>query len=680
MDDLINKEQPDTARRVALSMKEIARRKEFLELTQSDSDVLREVHAHVKELHVDDLFADLFYRHLQAFPELRKFIPDVETLDRLKGVQARYFKRLTEGDYGKDYVDDRLRVGYAHQRIGLEPKWYTGAYRKYLSFLLFNMCELSGEGREKFLAAYDALLKVVFFDMELALDTYFHGDRQELLHMANHDALTGLPNRNLLDDRIEQALHQAHRENGRFAILFLDLDRFKYINDSLGHHVGDHVIRTVADRVQSSLREGDTVARLGGDEFAIILLNVEHEESAALVAEKLIEGIEQRIVFEENELLVSTSMGVAIYPEDGETQEELLKNADAAMYQAKQDTVNRFRFYSPKMNQIAHTRLNMEFGLRMAMELGEFSLLYQPQINTANGRMVVAEALIRWHKNGEVHLPADFIPLAEETGLIVPIGEWVLETACKQVVAWNSESAASIRVAVNLSPNQLEKTDFVETVARVLKETGCQPGWLELEVTEGCMMRQQELAEKTLSALSDMGLTISIDDFGTGYSSLSYLKNFTIDTVKIDRSFIRDIVVNSDDATIVRAIIALAKSLNMEVVAEGVENADQLALLAELGCCNMVQGYFFAHPLPADEITRMLAHSCDGMIRDAIRQQDSGRKSPDTADELISIMNTCRAKIIGPGSVLCQAGKAGCAYVQPENFCGHPLVSQIAAA
>lgn len=677
MDDLINKGLPDTARRMALSMQEIARRKEFLELTQSDSDVLREVHAYVKDLHVDDLFADLFYRHLRAFPELRRFIPDEETLDRLKGVQARYFKRLTAGDYGKDYVDDRLRVGYAHQRIGLEPKWYTGAYRKYLSFLLFSMSELSGEGHEEFLAAYDALLKVVFFDMELALDTYFHGDRQELLHMANHDALTGLPNRNLLDDRIEQALHQAHREKGRFAVLFLDLDRFKNINDSLGHQVGDHVIRTLAERLQAVLREGDTVARLGGDEFVVVLLSVEHEESAALVAEKLIESVEQRIVFEDNELLVSTSIGVAVYPEDGETQEELLKNADAAMYQAKQDVGSRFKFYSPKMNQMARTRLNMEFGLRMAMELQEFSLLYQPQINMADGRVVVVEALIRWHKNGDVILPADFIPLAEETGLIIPIGEWVLEAACRQAAAWNSESSAPIRIAVNLSPNQLEKTDFVETVANILRKTGCKPDWLELEVTESCMMKQPDLAERIVSLLSDMGLKIAIDDFGTGYSSLAYLKRFTIDVIKIDRSFIRDIAIDPDDATIVRAILALANSLDRDIVAEGIEDADQLALLADLGCCDMVQGNFFSRPLPASEITPLLAKSYDGIMRDAARKRGVGRRVPETADELISIMNTCKAKTIAPGSVQCMAGKTGCSYVLPENFCGHPLVSQI---
>jgi diguanylate cyclase (GGDEF)-like protein len=592
------------AQSMNLSEEEVARRKAFLEFRESDAALLREIHEHIEAIRVDDVFTDLFYYHLRSFPELRKFIPDDHTVRRLKAIQAQYFKRLTAGEYDGDYVLDRLRVGYVHQQVGLEPKWYTGAYRKYLSFLLATLAELSGVQNERFVATFDALLKVVFFDMELALDTYFQSDRRELLHQANHDALTGLPNRNLLSDRIEQAIHQAHRDGSHVAILFIDLDRFKNINDSLGHPVGDKVITEVASRLAAVLREGDTVARLGGDEFAVVLSGIENHESVALIAEKLLQGIEPAIAAGGHELFISGSIGIAVYPGDGESQDELLKNADTAMYRAKQEG-NTLRFYQREMNRLAAVRLDMEARLRRALERNEFVLHYQPQVDIATRRIVGMEALLRWNAAGRLIPPGDFIPLAEETGLIQPIGEWVLKNAGRQAAAWHKADPDAPRIAVNLSARQLWRSDIGATIARILKAEGCDPRWIELEITESVMMARPEEAASNLAVLAEMGIGISIDDFGTGYSSLAYLKQLPIHALKIDRSFIRDIATDPDDASIVRAVIALAHSLDLKVVGEGVEQDDQLSFIESLGC-DVAQGYLLARPVCAEEMSRLL--------------------------------------------------------------------------
>lgn len=671
-------ERFNIADRMKLSSQEIALRKEFLEFGQSDIDMLRDIHAHIESLHVDDVFTDQFYRHLRSFPELLKFIPDEDTVNHLKEVQAQYFKRLTAGDYDDNYVADRLRVGYAHQRIGLEPKWYTGAYRKYLSFLLSSLCKLSGQDNENLRATYDALLKVVFFDMELALDTYFHGDRQELLHMANHDVLTGLPNRNLLSDRIEQALHQAHREQHHVAILFLDLDRFKNINDSLGHQVGDKVITSVSARLMKTLREGDTIARLGGDEFVAVVSAVEHEESIASIAEKLLLSIERPIMVDSKELYVSASIGIAVYPLDGENQDELLKNADTAMYRAKQEG-NTFRFYQREMNHLALARLNLEARLRRAIENNEFLLHYQPQIDIASQRIVGVEALLRWKINDLMIPMADFIPLAEETGLIIPIGEWVLEEACRQAVAWRQVTATGFRVAVNLSARQIWVPDFEGLVYGQLKETGCKPEWLELEITESTIMERPHDAARTLMGLDMMGIKISIDDFGTGYSSLAYLKQFPIHALKVDRSFVGDISTDRDNASIVRAIIALAHGLGLEVVGEGVEDNLQLAFLKNLGC-DVAQGFLFSKPLPADEITQMLLSPPDWASLNNRHRNESGDDiSAEMEDDLLVSISNCRVRRLDHQKTMCLVNNESCSYLTPYgNFCEHPLSALLA--
>lgn len=593
------------AHEMGLTPEEIMLRKQFLEFTQADAQLLIKIHRYMSEHAIDDFFTEKFYSHLFSFPALQQYLPDEATVNRLRASQAKYFSRLTQGDYDSDYVLDRLRVGYVHQKIGLEPKWYTGAYRKYISELMPYLHEMSKNDAAEFFGNFDALLKIVFFDMELALDTYFHGDSQELLQMANHDALTGLPNRNLLNDRLAQAMHHVDRVQGKMALLFLDLDRLKTINDSLGHSIGDRIISEVAVRLSQCIREQDTVARLGGDEFVVVLADVEKDEYVALVAEKILRIIDKSITVDSHEFFVSASMGIAIYPVDGNSQDELLKNADTAMYRAKHEGRNTFRFYRREMNTRALDRLNMETKLRRALEKGEFLLHYQPQVDVANGGIVGVEALLRWRTHECLISPAEFIPLAEETGLIVPIGEWVLEEACHQAVAWYQAGATAIRVAVNMSAQQFEQQDIVETVARTLKKTGCSPSWLELEITESIIMARPETAAATLKILAGMGVAISIDDFGTGYSSLAYLKRFPIHALKIDRSFVMEIATDPDDASIVHAVIALAHSLHLRVVAEGVEDEQQLNFLREHGC-DFVQGFYFYRPQLPVEITEKI--------------------------------------------------------------------------
>jgi diguanylate cyclase (GGDEF)-like protein len=669
----VRKVLDNLAQEMGISADDISLRKEFLEFSESDIGLLREIHEHIESSHIDDFFTALFYHHLRSFPELREFIPDGATLERLKAAQSHYFRQLTAGDYGMDYILDRLRVGHSHQRIGLEPKWYTGAYRKYLSFLLPILHEVSEGDGEKFMAYYDALLKVVFFDMELALDTYFHSDRQELTRMANHDALTGLPNRYLLSDRLEQAIHQAHRDQNKVAVLFIDLDRFKIINDSLGHQVGDKVIAAVSERLAKALREGDTIARLGGDEFVVILASLEREEGVASVARKLLNSIEQSIIVNSYELFTMASMGIAVYPLDGDNQDELLKNADAAMYLSKQEGGNTFRFYRQEMNMLSLTRLNLEARLRRALRDDEFMLFYQPQIDMESGRIVGVEALLRWEPNGVMILPSDFIALTEETGLILPIGEWVLEAACRQAVVWHK---TGIKVAINISARQFQGQDIVETVSRILEQTGCKPHWLELEITESAIMEQPQMAAVTMKKLAAMGITISIDDFGTGYSSLAYLKQFPVHWLKIDKSFIQNIGAEQGDEAIIQAVISLAHGLGIKVVGEGVELESQYEFLKNRGC-DMVQGFYFFRPLLADDITRLLAHS---PVLEAAHKQAGFTDDDIVVTDTGSILNinNCRVHRIGPHQVQCLNSDTHCRFVLPfGNLCGHPLADDM---
>ena len=429
----------------------------------------------------------------------------------------------------------------------------------------------------------------------------------ELLHMANHDVLTSLPNRSLLLDRISQAIAYANRSGEQVAVLLIDLDRFKNINDSLGHDVGDKMITAIARKLIAQVRDVDTVARLGGDEFVILLTDIAHEDAVATLAQQVLEALVQPLTIQGHELYPAGSIGISLYPKDGADSQTLLKNADTAMYRAKDAGRNNFQFYARAMNARALDRLKLEGALRNALLRNEFVLHYQPQMDIASGSIVGVEALLRWQPPGEEMIyPADFIPIAEETGLIVAIGEWVLRTACLQQKAWSRGGlCAPLRVAVNLSARQFKQQDIVKSVSRALEESGCDAQMLELEITESIVMDNPEVAAATLQKLSDMGVHLSIDDFGTGYSSLAYLKRFPIHSLKIDRSFVRDITTDADDAAIAKAVIALAHSMKLRVIAEGVETIEQLDFLRGQRCDQM-QGYYLSRPLPAQQLESLV--------------------------------------------------------------------------
>ncbi|MNR89101.1 Cyclic di-GMP phosphodiesterase Gmr [compost metagenome] len=437
--------------------------------------------------------------------------------------------------------------------------------------------------------------------------------------MAYYDSLTGLPNRLLFQDRLNQALAHARRHRRQTAVMMMDLDRFKIINDTLGHPVGDQVLKTVAERLLFRLREVDTVSRLGGDEFALVLPDLSETSDIAKIGQVIHEEVSRVIRIGEQELFVTPSVGISVYPSDGDDAVTLIKNAEVALYQAK-DERNRYQLYAPAMNASASEWLQLESHLRRALERDELLLHYQPQINLNSGEIVGVEALIRWqHPEWGMVSPARFIPLAEETGLIVPISEWVLRTACAQNAEWQRLGLPPVRVAVNLSGRHLAKhAELVRHVDEALQATGLAPGHLELELTESILMEDVEAAIQTLSALSERGVKLSIDDFGTGYSSLSYLKRFPIDTLKIDQAFVREIASSEEDSAIVKAVIALAHSLRLNVIAEGVETDRQVAFLKD-HACDEVQGYFFSRPLPIADLPAFLSNHRPQAVLDVRR-------------------------------------------------------------
>ncbi|QID17221.1 EAL domain-containing protein [Nitrogeniibacter mangrovi] len=428
---------------------------------------------------------------------------------------------------------------------------------------------------------------------------------QRLRHLAEYDALTGLPNRVLLLDRMSAAIESARRHRHHLAVLFLDLDRFKNINDSLGHAVGDELLRQVAARLGAIVRGSDTVSRLGGDEFVVLLTELDSAGHAATVAAKMLEALAAPFLLDGHELTITPSIGITVYPEDGENRDILLKNADAAMYHAKENGRNSYQFFTRELNDRARVRLDLENDLRRALARHEFTLAYQPQFDLATGHLIGAEALVRWHHPERGIIPPDqFIPIAEETGLIVPLGAWILRQACATGQAWRDEGLADITIAVNISAHQVRRGQLELTVRQVLNETAFSGHLLELEVTESALMANQAAAATTLKAIQAMGVRLAIDDFGTGYSSLGYLKRFALDKLKIDRSFINDLPDDNDDAHLTRAIIGIGHTLDMLVIAEGVETEAQERFLTELGC-DQAQGYLYARPLPAADFRQM---------------------------------------------------------------------------
>lgn len=429
---------------------------------------------------------------------------------------------------------------------------------------------------------------------------------EQLAYLADHDGLTGLPNRNLLADRLNQALLVARRTHQAAAILIIDLDHFKLVNDTLGLNVGDALLQTVAGRLLDSVRDGDTVARLGGNEFAVIIPDLREAEDAARIAGALMNAVNRPMQVEGHDLVVTSSIGISISPKDGQDVQTLLKNAEVALYRAKEQGRNLCQFCTDELNTRLLDRASLEKNLRQGWERGELTLHYQPKVHLNSGRVTGMEALLRW-QSPELGMvpPAKFIPLAEESGLIVPIGEWVLRTACAQNRAWQKADLPPLTVAVNLSPRQFRNGDIPLVVRRIVEETGLDPRHLELEITESLVMENVERVSVILDRLKEIGVVLSMDDFGTGYSCLSYLKRFPFDRLKIDQSFVREITSDPNSAAIVKAVLAMAHSLNLTVVAEGVETESQLNYLSA-HYCDEIQGYFFSKPLPAPEFEKLL--------------------------------------------------------------------------
>ncbi len=441
---------------------------------------------------------------------------------------------------------------------------------------------------------------------------------KQITSMAYFDVLTDLPNRYLLKDRLSQAILYAEKYKKQIAILYLDLDNFKRINDTFGHSIGDQLLQAVSSRLEKHIRKIDTlsrstddefettIARLGGDEFTILLREVKEIQDASKVAQRIIDLFSEPFSVGNREMFMSTSIGISLYPDDGEDTDTLLKNADTAMYYAKETGKNNFQFFTESMNRAVYERFILESNLRKAQDRKEFALYYQPQFDISTKRIIGVEALVRWmHPEKGILLPDTFIPIAEETGIILPLGEWILKTACEQAKAWQLAGYSPIYITVNISSVQFKQKNFVESIAQALLDSGLQPEYLEIELTESILMEPTEITFKKLNELKATGVKLAIDDFGTAYSSLGYLKRLPIDTLKIDRSFVRDIVIDPDDRAIIKAMIVLARNLNLKIIAEGVETSEQLIYLQEQGG-DGVQGFLLSHPLPSDSITHIL--------------------------------------------------------------------------
>lgn len=441
---------------------------------------------------------------------------------------------------------------------------------------------------------------VIFYDISDR-----KASEERIRHLSEHDFLTGLPNRVLLLDRLQQAIASARRNRSMLAVLFLDLDHFKNINDSLGHHIGDKLLQVVADRLKKCVRGNDTVSRQGGDEFVVMLTDIGGIDQVAHIAANILHALSMPYHIEEHALTITTCVGISLYPDDGQDMDMLIRNADTAMYHAKEHGRNNYQFFNHAMNVRIVARMTLENQLRTALEQDQFFLEYQPEIDIASGRIVGVEALLRWqHPEGGSLAPAHFLQAAEACGLIVPIGDWVLQAACRQARAWH-DAGTPMMVGVNLSVIQFRQKDFLQKIGNILRQTALAPQLLALEITESVLIDTAGTAMETMHALREMGVVLAVDDFGTGYSSLSYLKHFPVDKLKIDQSFVRDLADDANDAAIIRAILIMAKSLNLKVVAEGVETIDQLEFLRAQGC-DEFQGNYFMHPVLAAELPQFL--------------------------------------------------------------------------
>ncbi len=520
----------------------------------------------------------------------------LETIEQLWAVDPEIQIVICSAYSDHDWQDLISRLGSTHRLLVLKKPFER------IEVLQCAHALASKWSNERALRAHIGSLEKAVSDRTQGLEAA----NKQLRHLATHDALTSLPNRVLLDDRLSQAIVHAQRAGETFAVCVLDLDRFKLINDSLGHRAGDELLKQVARRLTGAVRGIDTVARLGGDEFVLILSEVRTRADTEQVAQKVLESLQVSVQVGEIELHTSASIGIAFYPDDGTSMEVLYAHADAAMYCAKQRGGSGIECYAATMTLGTEERMRFEGDLRRALNLQQFELHYQPKYDATTQRIHSVEALIRW-RNPERGLvqPDEFIPLAEESGLIIPIGEWVLREACRQIRTWQDRGLPRLRVAVNISALQFRRLDLVDTVARALRDAGVDAQYLEIELTETAVMTNPEESVEILERMSRMGVIVSVDDFGTGYSSMSYLRRFPIDKLKIDRSFITNVMTSADDASIVQAIISLAHGLRLKVVAEGIETAEQVEFLRELGC-DQYQGFFFSRPVDATRVEEML--------------------------------------------------------------------------
>ena len=530
----------------------------------------------------------------------------VEFLTRVKELYPQTIRIVLSGTGDFDTVTAAINQG-AIYKFFTKP-WDNDALRVDVMEAFWRQ-ELAQEKDELLqqIQSANELLAQVNLDLAAAMEL----KESQIDRVVHYDTLTNLPNRLLFLDRLDQELTRAHREKSMMAVLAIDLDRFEQVNDSFGHPVGDQLLQVVAERLTSRIRACDTLARIAGDEFCLVLTGVKNANAAGEVAQKLLDSFAHNPAsIGDSEIFVTVSIGISIYPVDGLNTTTLLKNADAALHQAKNEGRNNFQYYTGQMNATAWQRLQLETELRRALDREEFVLYYQPKVDMDSGNIIGMEALLRW-KSPERGLvaPGEFIPLLEETGLILPVGEWVLRAACKQARAWQAAGLPDIHIAVNLSTLQFKQPDFSGLVLGILKENDLDPalGAIELELTESLLMNNAAGAVETLIKLHEAGIQFSIDDFGTGYSSLSYLKRFPISSLKIDQSFVRDLSSDKEDEAIVAAIIALGRSLGLRVIAEGVETTAQLALLRKKGC-NEMQGFLFSRPVPAAEMTYLLQH------------------------------------------------------------------------
>ncbi|GEB34925.1 hypothetical protein BPA01_45050 [Brevibacillus parabrevis] len=549
-----------------------------------------------------------FYEAILHVDSLKEIITSHTTVNRLRQTLSNHLIEMFDGYIDEAFIEKRMRIAMVHQKIGLPPKWYMGSFQNLLSALLRIVDDLK-DTHPDCPALAQAVTKLLSFEQQLVLEAYEKQTREEeqrakviIEYQALHDDLTGLPNRRMLHQSLQETIDQSAEADSRFAVLVLDIDRFKMINDSLGHTYGDRFLQEVSNRIRKSTAGFDVViARMGGDEFTLICKNVQSDQAFAELATQVVKEIEIPYRLQSNDYYVSASIGIAVYPDHGTGVEQLLKNADTAMYEVKKNGKNGFQFFSNELDNQLLLRIELESDLRKAVKQNEFILYYQPQVRASSNEIIGVEALVRWnHPTKGMLSPGIFIPVAEETGLIYDIGTWTLREACKQMKKWHSAGGPLIPVSVNLSSRQFHQANLVEYIRDILQETGLEAKYLELEITESMMM-DADLSTEILNKLNDFGVKISLDDFGTGYSSLSYLKLLPIHKLKIDRSFITDITQNTSDQAIVATIISMAKHLNMDVIAEGIETKGQLDFLTE-NACKEIQGYYFSRPLPATEV------------------------------------------------------------------------------